>query len=239
MKSVIQRYFQILFIAICLSHSIFAQGLRLSPGVHLVMSGNPSLVLNNAGLINDGSIETDSSTVVFTDDGTMGVARVGGSNPINFHNLSIHKTSGNLELDNDISVNGNIFMQGGNLLLNDHLLDLGNSGIIQGENNLSFITGTHGGSIRRLAVIGANMPSNPGNIGVEITSSKSPGQTIITRSHTQQTMKDGNTSVQRYFEITPSLNADLDATVRLYYLDSELEDKSKNRTQYFRKYLGR
>ncbi len=211
-----------LILAACLPFMVQAQGMRLTEGVHLVMQGAPALVFDNAGIINNGNIVSDSGTVIFTGDGSAGKSFIGGNQPVSFYNLRIDRSFNDVELDNDILVNGIVQMNQGILQLNNHLLDLGSTGMINGENNNSFITGTHGGIIKIAAMLNAPQGMNPGNIGVELTSPANLGLTTISRGHIQQFGSNGEASVQRYFEITPELNTGLDASLRFHYLEAEL-----------------
>jgi hypothetical protein len=218
---------------VCLPLMVLAQGIHLSEGVHMVMQGRPCLVLDNAGITNNGNIVSDSGTVVFTGDGATQNASIGGNQPISFYNIRIDKSYNEVKLDNDIMVTGNVLMNQGNLQLNNHLLDLGSTGMINGESNHSFITGLHGGTIKITALLNAPQAVNPGNIGVELTSPANMGLTVISRGHVQQTGRDGETGIQRYFEITPAMNAGLDASLRFYYLDGELAGNNQNELSLF------
>lgn len=65
-----------------------------------------------------------------------------------------------------------------------------------------------------------NAPSavNPGNIGAEITSAANLGTTVIRRGHMQQ----AGASVFRYFDIIPTTNTGLNASINFYYFHTEL-----------------
>ena len=211
----------------------WAQGLQLTPGIHWVVNGPSQLILHNASLINDGSFFADSGTVVFTSDTGSGGAIIGGANPVSFHDLRIGKAANDLQLNNDAFVAGRIMLDSGNLQLNGYLLDLGASGSIIGERNEARITGVHGGTVRITALLHGPHAVNPGNIGVEITSDADLGSTVITRGHFQLTNSSGETSIQRWFDITPETNTNLHASLRLFYLDEELAGKNKNALALF------
>jgi hypothetical protein len=215
------------------SFGTMAQGLQVGEGAHLVLNGSPSIVLNNTGIINNGYVTAGNSNVLFTGNKTTAASFIGGSRPVAFYNIIIGKDANDVELDNNISVGGNVVMKNGNLQLNNHTLDLGNTGIIAGERNSSSITGKHGGVIKVNAILYAGQPVNPGNIGVEINSTTSAGFTVITRGHVQQTNATGEQSIQRYFDIVPSHNTNLHATLRFYYFDDELAGKNGNELSVF------
>src|SRR5579871_6768340 len=112
-----------------MSSCLHAQGLRLTPGAHLVISGvangiantAPVLVLDNASLINDGNITAGNGTILFTGDGTT-IPVIGGANPVRFNNLTLQRSVADLRLDNDAAVSGQITLGSGNLQLNGHNL---------------------------------------------------------------------------------------------------------------------
>jgi hypothetical protein len=219
--------------AACLPFSLFAQGIQITPGLHLVVSGAPSLVFNNASLVNNGDFLADSSTVLFTGDGTTAGSFIGGNRPISFFNLSVNNPGNDIELRNNIAVYGRIAMSGGNLQLNNNILDLGNSGSISGETSNSCITGSNGGIIKITAMLNAPQAVNPGNIGVEITSDANLGLTVITRGHELGASFNGISGIQRYFDFVPETNMDLHATLRFFYLDGELAGNNKNKLAVF------
>lgn len=229
MKS--NKLFLFLLLAPALPCCVRGQGLYLSAGVHLVASGAPNLVLNNAGVTNNGQFAPDSSTILFTGDGPAANSFIGGDVPMSFYDIMIRKSSGEVKLNTDIAVAGTIGMVEGNLELNRHMLDLGTSGNISGETNNACITGSAGGTIRRTALLIAPRAINPGNLGVEFTSEADLGWTTIVRGHIQQ--KDGG--IQRFFDITPERNGQCSASLRFFYLEGELAGGSKAELGIFSK----
>ena len=207
---------------------LLAQGLHLTSGINWVVSGSPFLVLNNSGLSNNGNFSADSSTVLFTGNMINFGSFIGGDRPVSFFNLTISKSSNDVQLNNNAVVRGMITMDSGNLQLNRYSIDLGYSGSIEGERNSSRITGINGGIIKITAILNSPHAVNPGNIGVEITSEENLGLTVITRGHLEQTNGDGQASIQRYFDFAPMRNSGLKATLRFYYLEGELVEQSKN-----------
>jgi hypothetical protein len=211
----------------------YAQGLHILAGAQWVVNGGPTLVLNNAGLSNDGSFTAGSGTVLFTGDSVTGRTFVGGDQPVNFYNLVINKSSNDVQLNNHAAVSDSIIMQRGNLQLNNYTLDLGSTGRIEGERDSCRITGAEGGLVTVSAILRSPRAVNPGNIGVEVTSEADLETTLIQRGNVQQTNAHGWTSIQRYFDISPTANTDLPATLRFFYLDSELADKIKEQLVVF------
>jgi hypothetical protein len=209
-----------------------AQGVHLTPGIYWVAQGSPSMVLNNASLINNGNFIPDSGTVIFTSDMATTGAFIGGANPVSFYNLTIGKSAKHLQLNNNAFVTGRITLDSGNLQLNDYTLDLGTTGSIQGESNYSRITGTAGGVVKTSALLNAPHLANPGNIGVAISSEANLGWTTITRGHIQQAV-GASSGIQRYFDIDPENNSGQPGSLRLYYLDGELDGRNGHQLSVF------
>lgn len=201
-------------------HNLQAQ-ITASRDLKLVADGPVQLVFHNTSFTSYGSITAGNSTFVFT--GTAAGVVLGGNKPIALEHLVIKKETHALELDTDVTLAGNLIMQQGNLQLNHHVLDLGYTGKIMGESNESRITAHSGGYIRAMADLQAPVSVNPGNIGVEISSTAPLGITEIRRGHTTYAT-DGETTIGRYYEIVPQHNANLNATLRFYYLDAELDN---------------
>ncbi|HEX9512308.1 MAG TPA: T9SS type A sorting domain-containing protein [Puia sp.] len=216
------------FIAALLPLGTWAQGITITPGASLVMNGSALLTLQDAGLTNNGNLSAGNSTILFSGTTATANSFIGGSSSTVFNNITINKSSNGVLLNNNISINGNLTMQSGNLQLNNYTVDLGSGGgTIVGENNNARITGTTGGTINKTASLNAPAAANPGNIGVEITSTANLGSTLIKRGHVQQTSSGGGLSIYRYFDITPANNSALNATLKFYYFDNELAGRNK------------
>ena len=218
-------------LAVLLPLGLCAQSLHTGPGTQLVISGAPSIVLSDAAMVNDGTLTAGNSLFIFT--GNTGRPFIGGNSPVSFYGLSLRRPSGSLLLDNNISVSGILSMDDGNIELNNHSIDLGATGSIAHERNESRITGVNGGTVKATALLNAPQSVNPGNIGVEITSPAWMGLTTVTRGHMAQNNAPGETGIQRYFDITPSVNTDLHARLRFYYFDNELAGNDKNGLSLF------
>lgn len=107
--------------------------------------------------------------------------------------------------------------------LNGFNLDLGTTGVLNGESSTSYITGTTGGYVQRTVTLNAPSAANPGNLGLEITSAGNMGSTIIRRGHQLQTNTSmTGYSIYRYYDVLPTNNTGLNANIRFYYLDGEL-----------------
>lgn len=194
-------------------------GLKISYGTQVELSGSINLVLNDMDIDNDGSIgQSGTPSVTFTGSTDRGIY---SSDDIEFYNLVINKSAGGkLELDTDILVENNIEMIQGIFDIKGYLISL-DGGQITGESGSNYITGTSG-RIEYITILNAPDQETPGNLGLEITSVANLGQTVIRRGHSEQTSNTGGKSILRYFDINPVNNSGLNATLRIYYNDVDL-----------------
>lgn len=192
--------------------------LNIQPGATLKLNGNPKLVIHNADFRNDGQFDPGTGQVTISGD-QAGINEIGGSSYTDFYRLEILKPGGTVELIGTIDIENGIKMTKGFLDLNGETMVL--KGLIAGENEDSRITGPNGGEIVMNQDL--NMPNqiNPGNMGIEISSTENLGNTWIIRGH--QAMNSGSApGIERFYEIVPENNINLDATIRLSYFDAEL-----------------
>ena len=201
-------------------------GLFISNGANMVINNSLHIVIENGKFQNDGDFSADGSTVHLIGTNSTENSTIGGSSVTIFNHLNIKKSSNDVRLDYDIDVDGDLIMKEGLFILNKSDVNLGGS--IIGETATKRITGTDGGAI--IKTVPLNMPTteNPGNIGVEITSTENLGSTTIQRRHVQLT-NNGNKSIYRQFDISPNNNFNLDATLRIHYFDEELAGLTENK----------
>ncbi len=152
-------------------------------------------------------------------EGTTNTSLAG--NQMRFNNLHINKTAGaEVILNREIEININFEMISGNVNLNGNNVQLRSNGIILNESSSSYIYGS-AGVIKKTVSLNNPNNVNPGNIGVQITSNKNLGNTTIQRGHVAQNI-NGLTGIIRYYDVSPTTNTALNATVRFNYLDHEL-----------------
>lgn len=114
-------------------------------------------------------------------------------------------------------------------------MDLGTEGVLvnESENSRAFTTDT--GYIRASRVLNNPSSINAGNLGAIITSRDNMGLTIIKRGHKiQPNVSGANPSIQRYYDIIPTNNISLKATLRFQYFDAELNGRNENLLQQWR-----
>ncbi|MES1216787.1 MAG: Calx-beta domain-containing protein [Bacteroidota bacterium] len=200
---------------------LFSQGgIRVDSGTTIKSSNGAYIVLNNAGLVNNGGIQ-HSGVIKFI--GNTNVSLSGnGSSVLDKINLSLSPAT-MLSLLNNVIVDSEFSFSGGLLNLNNNKLDLGTSGLLTNESETSraYTTGT--GYIEAVKNLNAPSQVNTGNLGAIISSSANLGSTIIRRGHKiQNNIYGANNSLQRYYDIIPSTNTGLNATLRMRYFDAEL-----------------
>ena len=207
-------------------HGLKAQTLKVNNTASAILSGSVDLNFNNAGSItNNGVLDGvgSNSTVTYSCNCN---ASLGGSATSSFNNFTFNVSS-LLTLNGNIMVDGDLkFATNGLFELNNFDIDLGNgSGKLVGETNNARITGINGGRILKTQILNGPSDVNPGNLGMEITTSQNLGATQIIRGHVQQN-NAGNpfSGVYRYFDFLPSTGntTGMNITARLNYFDDEL-----------------
>lgn len=154
---------------------------------------------------------------------------IGGSSASVFGYLEIDNQSGNVELDQDITVSDELELVSGLLNLNGHNINLGSTGKLVGEDETRYIWGWPGEIQSSINLSSpSTLYSNIAGIGVSITTGAGnvPGQTIVNRGHYSYSLQTLNFGLNRYFKIEPQVNEGLDVTLRLYYLDNEISSGS-------------
>jgi hypothetical protein len=82
-----------------------------------------------------------------------------------------------------------------------------------------------------------NSPSSadPAGLGAVLSASVDLGEVTVTRGHTVQTASNGNASIRRYYDISPSgTNSGLSATLTHTYADAELNGLSESDLELFK-----
>jgi len=223
MKAIYLKQIPLVAMALAASSSnVKAQRLYIGTGSNLVAKGPVSIVLQDAGLSNDGICTTDSSTFLFSGN-TVTSPLLSGNNPVGFYNLTINKPGGELMANQTLSVAGALAMQNGHLLLNnDANVNLVGAGQITGENEQSNIIANSGSAVIVKPNLVAPQALNPGNIGLELTSNATLGPTTISRLDNPQMTASGAVSIKRYFVVFTNNYHGWDATIKMYYLDTLL-----------------
>ncbi|MBS1644750.1 MAG: T9SS type A sorting domain-containing protein [Bacteroidetes bacterium] len=224
MKSIIT-----LSLLLFLYTSSWAQ-LYIQNGASLISVGNALLTLKNADLINEGTfVQNAGSTTLISGTANTRVAGVGTS-VSNFDTLVIAKSGGAaLILQDTTMAKTAVMFSEGNIDLNGYNMRLAPNAVLLNESETSRITGSTGGFVEITTTLNAPTTANPGNLGAIISSTQNLGSTTIRRGHTSQvnSTNSGN-SILRFFDILPSNNSGLNATLQLKYFDAELNSLSES-----------
>ncbi len=209
-------------------NNLFSQNvLKVTAGGSIKLTGGAVLVLNNMNLENDGTISLSSGDGTFLFNGNITTTISGTSMPL-FDRIELAKTgTAQLQLQRNISAVSGINFISGILNLNNNNILLQTNALITGENELRRITGTNGGFVEITALLNNPSSVNPANLGAIITANLNLGSTIIRRGHQAQTIGTGS-SINRYFDIIPTNNTSLNATLRFTYFDAELNALDEN-----------
>ena len=195
-------------------------------GAAIVMGNGTYLVIDNLDLQNNGTFTQTAGTVQFT--GASNTSITGAALP-QFYNLALNKSAASLLLQNNISVNNQVLFTTGLLNLNNYNITLVATALLNGESETSRITGTTGGYVQITSNLNAPVAENPGNLGAVITSAQNLGSTLIRRGHVSQANAWGmGNSIFRYYDITPTNNTALNATLNFNYFDAELNSLDEN-----------
>ena len=214
----------LLFIVAGTAIYVSAQGsCKIMPGTTIKTINGAHFVLNNMSLINNGTIQQATNAGNFDFRGNTNDT-ISGTGITIFDRINLAKNSGSLlTLRRNVIVNSQFVFTGGLLNLDNYILDLGNQGFLINESEVAraYTTGT--GYIQAAGVLNNPSSVNLGNLGAVISSTKNFGSTIIRRGHeVQQNVYGTNSSIRRYFDILPTNNINLKATLKFYYFNSEL-----------------
>lgn len=214
-----------LFISVLLVASLpiiaFSQGLEIGPNAHIIVNGDAFIMVQDGNFVNHGNFVSDASIVVFLGNANSSDTQIKGDSITNFHQLIVNKNTNGIQLGNAIEVDDSLKMTSGDLDLNSHDIDLGNTGILYGESNTNRIWGAAGGEIIYVATLNAPASYHPANMGLELSSSQNLGLTTIKRGHVRKTSITGY-GIERYFDISPTNNTNLDASLVYHYYENEL-----------------
>ncbi|MDN3659489.1 T9SS type A sorting domain-containing protein [Ferruginibacter paludis] len=212
----------------CLLASVYCHAqLQIGAGTSWKSEAGTYVVLDNIDLQHDASSAILDNIFKFT--GNKNVA-VSGTNVPLFSNIQVALTgSSKIILQRTINVSQAITFQSGFLDLNNNNIDLGTSGSVNGESEMTGVTGTNGGYLQIVNTLNAPVSIDPGNLGAIITSVQNLGSTVIRRGHVAQNIAgSGGAGILRYYDISPANNSGLNATLRFGYLNTELNGLDAN-----------
>jgi len=201
-----------------------AQGLlQATSGATIKTVNNSFIVLDNVHVVNNGSFvqAAGDGTIKFTGNADVNIS---GSSIAIFDKLNIAKTTSfKVTFQQDVNVVGQVNFTSGLLDLNNSVLNLGTTGLVNGETETSRIFTLGNGYVQVINLLNMPVSANPGNLGAIISSTKNLGSVTIRRGHLAQANVSGTTpGIRRYYDIMPINDNGLKATLRFQYFDAEL-----------------
>lgn len=172
----------------------------------------------------DGDFRIYNGSLLFKDTLPQ---TINGYGNIQLGKTTIIKPRNNLEIQTNISLTDTLQMDSGNIVLHSVILNLQDKAFIKNENSNSYFTGNQEAGISSSKIIKANQTNNFSGIGITIYNTTPMGETKITRKFNAVDVA-GVSSAYKNFNISPSINTHLNATLEMQYFKAELNDLDTN-----------
>ena len=198
------------------------QSANLAGGYNIYVSGNVDVNTNTVAPI------LNFIGANLTQQITCNV--IGGN--VSFADIKINKTKGNVTLQNNLNISSSVYFVTGNLDLGGNNLSLQTGAIFFGENANATTIGTSG-TVTAVADIKFQNNVNIGGLGANISTGSNLGTVTVTRGHAAQM---GNSSILRYYDITPSVgNSNFKNTsLQFNFNINELNGQNQNNLAIFK-----
>ncbi len=221
----ILKYFSYLILTLLTFHNFsIAQGFTISNNaVFSLGAATFSLSLN---WDDEGTFDAGSGTLLFNKNSGDQTITCPGEDI--YYNIEINKTSGNVILQDNITVNNNLTISRGNLNINNNVITLGPSGILSESNSNTIISGT----IKTIRSLNAPHNLNVAGLGAEISTTSNLGSTLILRGDMIQT-NNGNESIKRFFDIKPANENIVNGELVFHYNQNELNGINESELELF------
>lgn len=185
-----------------------------------------SLAASNP-ISNSGTFTSGSSTIEYNGTSAQSISVAN----VSYNRLRINNSAGTILLG-ATTIADTLSVISGGLNLNGFILTISPTG---------YLTETAGNTVRGnsgyiTTTRNLNAPSalNVGGLGAVITTGVNLGSTEIRRGNTIQNGLNGGQSIERYFDILPTTNTGLNATLVFKYDDSELNGRSETFLSLYR-----
>lgn len=209
------------------------------------IEGSGEFILNDGATLQTGNIAGIDSTLKNT--GTISLSSAanytfngsaaqatGSMLPSTVNDLTVDNSTG-VTLTNGVTVNGTLAVNDGDLHLNGNTVTLGTTATLAETPGNTVMDPT--GMITTTRDLNAPSGLNVGGMGAMLTTSVNLGTTTIERTHAPGTGA-GNEGINRIFNIQPTNNSGLGATLRFYYDESELNGLSEANLILFKSSTG-
>ncbi|MBI5475254.1 MAG: T9SS type A sorting domain-containing protein [Ignavibacteriales bacterium] len=195
----------------------------LNPGATLIIGKNDGIM--NLPDSTNGNIQVSGTRTYSTGANYeykgYGYQETGDGLPSSVNNLTINN-SNDVKLLVPVTVNGTVAVNSGDFKLNGNKLTLGPTAtMVETPGN------TCVGTVEATRTLSQNVAESFGGIGATINAAgAAPGVTTIQRVTDAGQSGNGFTSILRSFDIVPTTNSGLNATVDFYYDASELNGQN-------------
>lgn len=116
---------------VLLNIAVIGQGITIGSGT--TFTGGSTTVTLSGNWTNSGTFTAGTSNVIFNDSsGNQTITNSGGET---FNNLTVNKIGGDVQLSNNITVNGTLTLTSGDVDLNDKTITLGSSATLNDVNS--------------------------------------------------------------------------------------------------------
>ena len=134
----------------------------------------------------------------------------------------------------DVTVNGACTISGSDLTTDSYTVTLGSAGSLSEADSITVV-----GNVTTTRTASQGVNESFGGIGLEINAAgAAPGATTVLRVTGDAKSIYGAQGIERYFEVTPSNNTGLDATVVVHYDHSELNGIPEADLAHYASYDG-
>jgi hypothetical protein len=200
-------------------------------GALTLSNGSLSIGANTLNL--NGNLSTTAGTLTGGTTSNIVISETGTAinlPPVTLNNLFINRTAGTT-FSGDVTINGSASITNGVLNTNLHSLILTTTGTLS-ETEGQPVQGTITATRNITATTGTE---SFGNIGSEILlNGTAPGVTTVTRTTGTTVTGNGHNSIKRYFDISPTVNSDLNAGLVFHYDLTELNGQDAGTLEIYK-----
>lgn len=199
----------------------------LNNTVHEVTVADGATVAVSEGTLADPPIYAGAVDITYRGDTPI---TTGIELPEAVDHLTVDNPAG-VTLHQDVTVHDRLRLLAGNLDLNGWIVTLSPTALLV-ESPGHTVTGS-AGFLTTVRTLNAPQGVDAAGLGVTLTSDADLGPTTIRRGHAVHPLDDLS-SIQRYYDIEPSNNDGLDATLTLAYDPSELGEGAESNLVLYR-----
>lgn len=178
----------------------------------------PLALAQYSGGSGDGYVSSRSDDILY--EGTTPIV-TGEELPDVVHHLTINNPAG-VTLSKSITLTGTLSVLNGDFNLNGNVITLGEyATLVETPGNI--IIGGGGNLTVTRTLNDLTQGQNVANLGLTIKTEVPLGSTTIARGNELQQINPNKISTPRFFDVTPTNNQNLNATVEFRYDESEIE----------------